>query len=155
MTLHDFSASPTSFSAITELQRWEKVPHFLVYITVFSLVFVKQIDLNRLEKILRMIKSLILTYMKDLADFSASPISFWTTTEPETWGKVPYFLVHIAVFSPYFCQTNRPEPARKVIQNDKVTHTNLYEGPGMIFQPLLPRFGLKQSFRHGKKYLIS
>ena len=61
MTLHDISASPISFSTITELQRWEKVPHFLVYITVFSLVFVKQNELNRLEKLFRMIKSLIQT----------------------------------------------------------------------------------------------
>ena len=52
---------------ITELQKWEKVPHFLVYIAEFSLVFVKQIDLNRLEKLFRMIKVLISTYMKDLA----------------------------------------------------------------------------------------
>ena len=83
-------------------------------------------------------------------DISASPISFWTTTEPETWGKVPYFLVFIAVFSPCFCQTNRPEPARKVVQDDKVTHTNLYEGPSMIFLPLLYHFGLLQSFRDGE-----
>ena len=82
-------------------------------------------------------------------------ISFSTITELQTWGKVPHFLVYITVFSPCFCQTNRSEPARKVIQDDEVTHINLYEGPGMIFQPLLLRFGLLQSLRHGKKYLIS
>ena len=59
------------------------------------------------------------------------------------------------VFRCFFSQNNRPEPARKVVQDDKVTHTNLYEGPGMIFQPLLSHFRLLQSFRHGKKDLIS
>ena len=67
MTFYDFSASPISFSTTTEPQIWGKVPQFLVYIAESSLVFVKQIDLNRLEKLLRMIKSLIPTYMKDLA----------------------------------------------------------------------------------------
>ncbi len=45
-------------------------------------------------------------------------------------GKSTSFLsVHNRVF-PLFRQINRPEPARKVIQDDEVTHTNLYEGPG-------------------------
>ena len=57
-------------------------------------------------------------------------------------GKSASFLsVHSRVF-PYFCQTNRTEPARKVVQNDKVTHTYIYELPDMIFQPLLSRFQL-------------
>ena len=57
-------------------------------------------------------------------------------------GKNTSFLrVHRRVF-PGFCQTNRLEPARKVVQNDKVTQINLYEGPDMIFQPLLSRFRL-------------
>ena len=58
---------------------------------------------------------------------------FSITTEPQTWGKKPSFVrVHSRVF-PGFSQTNRPEPARKVIQDDKVTQTNLYEGPVMFF----------------------
>ena len=58
--------------------------------------------------------------------------------------------MYIAVFSPCFCQTNRPEPARKVVQDDKVTETNLYEGPGMIFQPLLSRFDYYRASDMGK-----
>ena len=70
-------------------------------------------------------------------------------------GKIILFLsVHNRVL-PLFCHTILPEPARKAVQDDEVTHTNLYEGPDMIFQPLLSRFGLLQSLRHGKKYLIS
>ena len=65
-------------------------------------------------------------------------------------GKIPHFFVYIAKFSQFFFPSNRPEPARKVIQDDKVTNTNIYEGPGMIFQPLLSRFRLLQSLRYGK-----
>ena len=79
--------------------------------------------------------------------FSASLISFLTTTEPQTWENTSFLSVHSRV-SHGFTQTNRPEPARKVDQDDKVTDTHLHEGPGMIFQPLLSRFRLLQSLRH-------
>ena len=55
------------------------------------------------------------------------------------------------MFVPCVCQTNQPEPARKDVLDDKVTHTNLYEGHCMIFQPLLSHFRLLQSFRDGKE----
>ena len=70
-------------------------------------------------------------------------------------GKSNLFLCVIAGFSLVFVEKNRSEPARKIVQDDKDTYTNLYEGPGMIFQPLLSHYRLLQSFRHGKKDLIS
>ena len=65
--------------------------------------------------------------------------------------------VHSRVFSG-FCQTNRLEPARKVVQDVEITHTNLYEGPNMIFHTPLSRFRVLQSVQslnHGKRYIIS
>jgi hypothetical protein len=70
-------------------------------------------------------------------------------------GKSTSFLSAHRRILPLFCPTILPEPAKKVVQDDKVTHTNLYEGSVMIIQPLLSRFQLLQGFRHGKKYIIS
>jgi hypothetical protein len=70
-------------------------------------------------------------------------------------GKSTSFLSAHRRVLPLFCHTILPEPAREVVQDDKITHTNLYEGPGMIFQPLLSCFRLLHSFKHGKKDLIS
>ena len=44
-----------------------KIRHFLGNIAEFSVILVNQIDLNRLEKLFRNIKSLKATYKNDLA----------------------------------------------------------------------------------------
>ena len=59
-------------------------------------------------------------------DFTASPISVSTSTEPQTWGKKHHFLcIHSRLF-PCFCQINRLKWARKVIQKEKATKLTLY-----------------------------
>ena len=128
------------------------------FLSVLSRVFPCFCQTNRTEPARKVVQDDKVTHsnLYEVPDmiFSLSYLVFDYYRASDMGKSTSFLRVHSRRF-PVFSPTNRPEPARKVVQDDKVTHTNLYEGPGMIFQPLLSRFRLLQSLRHGKKYINS
>ena len=115
------------FRLLQSLRHGQKGHHFpSVPIADSSLVFVEQIDLNRLEKLFRMIKSLEPTYKKDLAwSFSFSYLDFDFYRASDMGKRASFLTVSIADTSLVFVEQidlNRLEKLSRMIKSLIPTH---------------------------------